>query len=63
MTVIYVVEFQDFITGRIVQHGFALTEEEATKHCDELHEQRGGNRLDYWVTAYTCKGNEFTYFD
>ena len=63
MTVIYVVEFQDFITGRIIQYGFALTEEEANKRCDELHKQKGGNRLDYWVNAYTCKDNEFTYFD
>ena len=63
MAIIYVVEFQDFITGRIIQYGFALTEAEAEAQCEALHKKRGGNRLDYWVNAYTCKDNEFTHFD
>ena len=45
MTTIFVVEYQDYITGRIIQHGFALTESKAEKFCNELHKRRGGNRL------------------
>lgn len=63
MTTIFVVEYQDYITGRIIQHGFALTESKAEEFCNELHKRRGGNRLDYWVTAYFVKDDNYTTFD
>ena len=63
MTIIYVVEYEDRYTAEVKQFGFALTEAEAEAQCEALHDRVGGNRLDFWVNAYTCKDNEFTHFD
>lgn len=61
--VIFVVEYEDFISGRLVQHGFSLSLEQAEEECEALWGRRGGNRLDYWVQAYTVKEGEYTFFD
>lgn len=61
MTIIFVVEYYE--DGKIRQHGFALTEERAEEECEALHRRRGGNRLDYWVEAYTCKDEAYESFD
>lgn len=61
--VIFVVEYQDFITGRIVKHGFSFSLEQAEEECKALWDRLGGNRSDYWVQAYTVKEGEYTVFD
>jgi hypothetical protein len=63
MMVIFVVEYQDFITGRIIQHGFALSLAKAEEECEALYRRCGGNRLDYWVQSYIVKDGEYTTFD
>lgn len=61
--VIFVVEHQDFITGRIIQHGFCLSLVQAEEECEALWRRCGGNRLDFWVQAYVVKDGEYTTFD
>ncbi len=60
--VIFVVEYQDFITGRIVQHGFSLSLAQAEEECEALYQRRGGNRLDYWVETYIVREGEYITF-
>ena len=61
--VIFVVEYQDFITGQIVQHGFSLSLTQAEEECEALWQRRGGNRLDYWVETYIARDGEYVTFD
>ena len=60
--VIFVVEHQDFITGRIIQHGFSLSLTKAEEECEALWRRCGGNRLDYWVETYIVKDGEYITF-
>ena len=60
--VIFVVEYQDFITGRIIQHGFSLLLTQAEEECEALYQIRGGNRLDYWVETYVVREGEYITF-
>lgn len=60
--VIFVVEYQDFITGRIIQHGFSLSLAQAEEECEALWQRRGGNRLDYWVETYIARDGEYITF-
>ena len=59
---IFVVEYQDFITGRIIQHGFSLSLTQAEEECEALWRKRGGNRLDYWVETYIAQEDEYITF-
>lgn len=61
--VIFVVEYEDFISGRLVQHGFSLSLEQAEEECEALYQRRGGNRLDYWVQSYIVRDGEYITFD
>ena len=60
--VIFVVEYQDFITGRIIQHGFSLSLTQAEEECEALWRRCGGNRLDYWVETYIAREGEYITF-
>ena len=60
--VIFVVEYQDFITGRIIQHGFSLSLTQAEEECEALWRRCGGNRLDYWVETYIARDGEYITF-
>lgn len=60
--VIFVVEFQDFITGRIIQHGVSLSLAQAEEECEALWRRNGGNRLDYWVETYIVRDGEYITF-
>lgn len=60
--VIFVVEYQDFITGRIIQHGFSLSLAQAEEECEALWRRCGGNRLDYWVETYIARDGEYITF-
>ena len=60
--VIFVVEYQDFITGRIIQHGFSLSLAQAEEECEALWRRCGGNRLDYWVETYIAREGEYITF-
>ena len=60
--VIFVVEYEDFISGRLVQHGCSLSLAQAEEECEALWRRRGGNRLDYWVEAYIVKDGEYITF-
>ena len=61
--VIFVVEYQDFITGRIIQHGFSLSLAQAEEECEAVWRRLGGNRLDYWVETYIARDGEYITFD
>lgn len=61
--VIFVVEYQDFITGRIIQHGFSLSLVQAEEECKALWQRSGGNPLDFWVNTYIVKDGEYTTFN
>ena len=60
--VIFVVEYQDFISGRLVQHGCSLSLAQAEEECEALYQRRGGNRLDYWVETYIVRDGEYITF-